>query len=348
MITMIFDKEKEQMKHLINAKNLLQNFSYKIQHDLNSKNFFENVVSNIKNYETLERMEKYHFENDIKEMREVLHLLYSGLQTDDYIKSKTSKEMIKCCNVFPDNIGKRMIIQISFIPLIDLFYEDLKYKQFIAEKLDVTKVCCGTNLLEDQRDRLFNKKSLSHKKFPKDEDFIDYKMKNDFISNLEEEYTTRKEEIQTALSLLIAQYENSKDINKTILIIGATYWDNKQKVKSEKVMAFKEALEAMAKVFEKEEKDKLNILELLLKSKIEEIITPILIDEINISYSSSDGEEDDNISFKTLNQLSNEQVQLITKIVIIKSKSQLTGIELIDSEKKEDKFEYTFICKIEI
>jgi hypothetical protein len=82
MIQMIFNEEKEAMRVLINAKNRLQNFSYKLDHDLNSKDFFANVVENIRKFDSLsddvtaERMFKYHFINDLKEMREVLHLFF--------------------------------------------------------------------------------------------------------------------------------------------------------------------------------------------------------------------------------------------------------------------------------
>lgn len=342
MIDMIFNNETQQMKNIINAKNIVQNFSYKIRNDMNSKDFFENVIQKIKNYESLERMEKYYFEKDLIAMREVLHLLYSGLQSIDYIKTKTAQEMIKACNVFPDYIGRRMIMQISYIPLIDLFYEDLKYKEFINKKTNLEERNCGGTILEDQQERLFNKKSIFNNKFPKDEDFIDYKMRNNFIEILENKYNDkRKEEIANALNILLLHYENSKNIDETIVLIGATYWDNKQNVQSTRIQSFKDALEAMASVFEKDKNEKINKLEIILNGKLSQIIDPIGIEELKLTVENDRGI----IKLKTKSPIENTHVEEITKIYIIKSKMELIKIVLKQSSFNE---QFEFECEVEL
>ena len=58
MIEMIYDTEKTQMKTIINSKNVIQNFIYKLRHDQNVKKFLENVIYNIENYSSLEHMEQ--------------------------------------------------------------------------------------------------------------------------------------------------------------------------------------------------------------------------------------------------------------------------------------------------
>lgn len=342
MIDMIYNNETQQMKNIINAKSIVQNFSYKIRNDLNSKHFFENIVKNIRNYASLERMEKYYFEKDLIAMREVLHLLYSGLQSIDYIKRKTAQEMIKACNVFPDYIGKRMIMQISYIPLIDLFYEDFKYREFIDKKINLEVRNCGGTILEDQQERLFNKKSIFNNKFPKDEDFIDYKMRNNYVDILKQEYDDkRKEEISFALNILLLQYENSKNIEETSVLIGATYWENKQKVQSTKIQSFKDALEAMVCAFDKDKNEKINKLEIILNDKISQIINPIGIEELKLTVENEKGI----IKLITKSPLENSHIEEITKIFIIKSKMELVKIILKQSSFNEN---FEFQCEIEL
>ncbi|MDQ1340570.1 MAG: hypothetical protein QG567_1727 [Campylobacterota bacterium] len=51
MINGIFTEEKNNMKILINAKNSLQNFRYRLDSDLNVKAFLESLVDNVENYD---------------------------------------------------------------------------------------------------------------------------------------------------------------------------------------------------------------------------------------------------------------------------------------------------------
>lgn len=64
MLDTIYTNENKDLRVLINSKSVLQNISYKLANDKNSVDFFENLISNIENYESLERMKKYHFDND--------------------------------------------------------------------------------------------------------------------------------------------------------------------------------------------------------------------------------------------------------------------------------------------
>ncbi len=249
MIDSIFEKEKEQMNVIIQSRYIIQNITYKLTNDKNSISFFDNVIENVRGYESLERMEKYYFENDLKEMRQVLGLLYKSLQTDTYIKNKTAEEMIKCCNVFPDNIGKRTIILISYIPIIELFFEDLLYKEYFKNYVDLEKKMMGETQQEHQYSRLFEE-SIFKKKFPKDDEFIDYSMRNDFTNKLKDEYEkTRKEEIKEAIDLLLKFYEESDNSEDNKLSIGSTYWEEKKRIQSKETKAFADAITLMSKAF---------------------------------------------------------------------------------------------------
>lgn len=253
MISTIFDEEKEKMRSIINAKQIIENISYKLAHDLNSIAFFNEVVDNIENYSSLERMKKYYFDRNLEEMRDVLHLLYHTLLTNSPIKEKTAEEIVKCCNIFPDNIGKRIIILLSYIPLIDLFYEDLQYHKYFKNYTNLENKMMGETMLEHQHDRLF-KESIFSKTFPKDEEFIDYELRNKFVNNLKKKYeNVRENEISEALALILAHYKDNNNSEKIKVLIGSTYWDKKKKIRSEQAKEFSKVIDSMLSAFKKED-----------------------------------------------------------------------------------------------
>lgn len=338
MIQMIFDNEKKEMKNIIDSKNIIQNFSYKLEYDKNSKHFFKNIIQNIKSYDRLEIMEKYHFEKDLKEMREVLHLLYRGLMSEDKIKDKTAEELKKCCNIFPDNIGKRILRKISYIPLIDLMYEKILLKEYINKKIDVNKNFCGTTILEEQERKIFNDSNM----FPKDEDFIDYDMRNKYIEKLESE----KDDIlkDEALQILINQYDKAEDIKSVEILIGAAYWEEKQNINRQTVESLKEAINKMSEAFKSKEKEKITelekMLEKILKNKILNI-NEFILKELSITI--KDGELGE-IKLITTRELSANEIEKIEKIIILYRNIELHRIKLIENNKNE----LLFIFYIEI
>lgn len=343
MINGVFTEEKNNMKILINAKNSLQNFSYRLSNDLNAKEFFTNVIENIKKFDSLsddvtsERMFKYHFVNDLKEMREVLHLFFSGLQSKDDIKSRTSEELIKCCRIFPDNIGKRIIRQISYIPLLDLFHEKQAYLEYLNNKINLDEKSMGQTPLEYQKESIFSD-SLFSKKFPKDEDFIDYAMRNRYVEILEKEYfETKRDEINNALNILIEQYEKH---DKAPLIIGSAYWDNKQKINSSKIQAFKDVVNAMTKTFKKNELERISKLEFILQTKIEDDFEHKVSIIKSLKIENTDGGL---ITIDTNSNLSQNEIDKICKIFIVKDKMELIHISFLNNI---DEKSYVFKCKL--
>jgi len=254
MIETIFNEEKEQMKMIINSNAIIQNISYKLAHDLNTISFFEKLIDNIKEYDSMERMDKYHFDKDFVEIRSVLHLLYRSLRANSMTQDKDAEKIVKCCNIFPDNIGKRIIMFISYIPILDLFHEKHQYLTYFGKKIDLEASMMGETYLEHQEDRLFGK-SVFNPKFPSEDDFIDYKLRNRFVDKLEEEYNGgRKEEIESALSLLLETYNTNASREEVSILIGSTYWDEKKQVRSAQSKAFADAIMAMSKAFEQKEK----------------------------------------------------------------------------------------------
>ena len=127
--------------------------------------------------------------------------------------------------------------------------EDLKYQEYIREYFDLNKEFMGNTILQDQESKLF-KDGVFSKKFPNDKDLINYELKNKHINKTKIEYEeTRKDEIQDALNVLIAMYENSADLEATKVMIGATFWDKNKTIQAKYFEVFKEAIEQIVKSF---------------------------------------------------------------------------------------------------
>lgn len=244
MIDGVFTKEKEEMRILINAKTYLQNFIYRIRKDENMKKFLSELIDNIKHYDSMERMDKYYFENDFKEVYEVLHILYAGLISDSGIKKKTAVEMIECCSVFPDNIGRETISLLSYIPIIDLFREELSYQEAFTKFIDDEKEFMGESIVEHQENKILN--SPFRRKFFDDKDFIDYGLRNRYSQKLKDEHESgRCQEIKGQLEVLLSIYDDSVDLNKTKLHIGMGYWNERKKQRDLDVEKFRDLILAM-------------------------------------------------------------------------------------------------------
>lgn len=363
MIETMFEKEKEQLSVIINSKSIIQNISYKLSKDKNSIDFFENLITNIKNYwnmdnnVTKERMHNYYFLNDLKEMYKILNFLNQSLRSVDLTKNKTAEEIAKCCSVFPDHIGERIIISLSYLPIINLFYEKIKYLNYVSSYVDLDKKTMGETVLEYQKDRLFNKDSLFGNKFPDDEDFIDYAMKNKYIDELKKEFNdTRSSELDEGINHLLPLYK-SDNLRESTLLIGMTYWDERTKVSSENSEKFKEAILALTMSFDKDKAEKIEKLETMfvseIKSQLNKDIVYIEIKEenkqsfIEIDPGDTSNKKESNQFFMEIDCgeiLSEEEIFSIQKIFILKKDYELTNVNLHSSVDCQ----YIFKCKIEV
>lgn len=342
MIETIYNTENDSLSILINSKAILQNISHKLANDKNSIEFFATLVSNIENYDSLERMEKYYFENDFRAMFKTLRLFYRGLQSDDYIKAVSSEKLIKCCNVFPDHIGERIVMQISHLPIMELLYEDLKYREFL-EKLTSGDAGMGQTMKEYQEERLFSDGLLSVK-FPDDDNFVDYDLRNRYVEKLKDEYEdSRKDEINIAIKILLDVYKSSEDLKATKLQIGATYWDEKISLTSKNADGFKDAIMALSSSFEKECEEKLKKLTMILKDEFENVITA----KIDTIYMSKQKEADRvyYISISTEKELLDEEIASMLKVFVLKKDYECTDL-LLDSNFDNKKL--VFKCEVEV
>lgn len=339
MISSAFTEEKGSMKVLINANTYLQNFRYRLDGDMNVKVFLEGLVENIKNYDSLERMKKYHFDKDFEEMNEVLHLFYHGLQTQ--FKDVDSLKMLKCCNVFPDHQGEETIILLSYLPIIELFKEKMSYEKTLEKVIKDDK---EMEEWKEHQESILNKESLFFKKFPKDEAFVSYELKNKFLLSMKNEYENgRKDEIESALLVLISLYKNSSDLKQTQIQIGSTYWDGKMNVDSKKAEQFKQAFLALFESFDRDTKEKLDRLALVLKDEFGSIVGN---DVFGLTISKIDGTMRNYfIEFYAEDEILDDKITDLLKIFVIKKDYDCTNLALVENV---DSKRFKLSCKIEI
>jgi len=175
MVGDLFKKDYENLTAILNSKQIIQNLSYKLEEDENCKKFFSSVYDKSEKIEELEHMDRWQFIRDIKEMSKILKYLSMAMENEWWLKDKSADDILKCCSVFPDNIGKRILIQMSYIPLLNGMIEKIEYEEFIDKKIDDSEISDWENA------RIVSR-------FPKDENFVDYKRRNEFIIKTENEY----------------------------------------------------------------------------------------------------------------------------------------------------------------
>ena len=200
------DTERDHLNILLNKKIVIQNISYKLAHDKNVISFFDSLIGNIKNYNNMDRMERYYFEKDFTEIRKILNLFFDVLFRE-YRKIPVEK-IIKCCNIFSDNIGKRIVMQISYIPLLDGFVHRIHYEK-------------------NKKDYIDDETMKTISSIGSTDDFTDYDKRNKYLLEQIKEYEKNKDDIDNAINILIKEYEQTKDINKFKIELGKQVWNDK-------------------------------------------------------------------------------------------------------------------------
>jgi len=221
----IFDNDNRNLGVLINSKNIFQNINYKLKKDRNCIHFFKNIVNNIKNYDKLKNMEQFYFDNDFNEIVPLLNKYAYALKSDLFFKTKNYNEFSKPCSLFPDHIGKSIITFLGYLPLLNTFNEKLTYIKYISKEIDLEKKFMGATYLEDQYEKLFEKNIFS-KRYPSDDDFIDYKLRNKYIKKLKKDVDINKINESIDLMLNVFKEKNDEEIKKIFFTMGCTYWES--------------------------------------------------------------------------------------------------------------------------
>jgi len=192
-------KENEQLNILLHKKNVLQNISYKLSKDANI--IFKKIRKTLKNF------------------FEVLFQEYGDIEIE---------KIIKCCNIFPDNIGKRIIMQISYIFLLDGFIHRINYEENKKNYMDKELI-----------DIISSNKRKN--------DFTDYEKKNVWLLQQIKKYEENKEEIETAIKILIKNYKEAKDLDELKIELAKKVWNNEIEKKENFIKKFKNIINEIIK-----------------------------------------------------------------------------------------------------
>jgi len=362
----IFEKEKEELKTIINTKTILQNIDYKLRNDKNVKLFMENLVENIKTYDdkdmnkTDERMHNYYFKKDFEEMFELLLLYKYSFETVSTLKKYKGEDIAKCCNVFPDYIGEHIIRMFAYLPLMELFNKKIKYEDYINEKKDLNKKIFNQTPKEYQLERLFGENILNKRNiFKKAEDFIDYELKNKYIEKVEEKYEKEiKKDLKNNLDFFInklSRDNTEKEIKQQEIYIGIAYWNESFATDDKMIESFKKVLNSIVGNLEKEKKKKYEFVEKVLKGIIKnnDKIKKYLINDLIDLKINKDEKLIITLSYKEENLELEKIIKEIEEIYIITTKVEVTDIKYIDktillsSQKDDKKIELIFKLNIE-
>lgn len=325
MIKDFYSKEIENMVAMTNYNAFAFNLSLKIKKDLNIMNFLNNLFENTKNYDINScSCENYDFENNVKEINDLLMLFLKSLKSDSYIKSQSSKDMIKACKVFPDYGGRTIIKLLSFLPLINLLSKKIRYKNYILENPKLIDNNYGINLDIIRKEEVLEiEVSKKIKKILPDEEFVNYKLKSEYINNFEKYYNEDiKENLDNFINNLIELYKNSEN-NKDLLIIGKVIWDNDfNKVLSNEEYFFSKYKEIKEEILNNE-KLAIDFVEPKIKKHINRIINDNLesLEILNDNFLY-------NIILNLKNDLTEVEIKEICKFYIVNKDISLTNLEL--------------------
>jgi len=235
---MIFDinEDVKELNAIVYAKNIIQNASYRIANDLNIKDFLNNIEYNIIRYikqnkdDGKERVWRSNFEDDLENMVSFLSSMMRSMRALNSIKDKTSDEIEKCCNVFPDNIGKRILSQLSYLPLLLLIKEIVDYEKDLKKYID--DIDFYKKLYSDQ---------IKNSEHIENDFFIDFEKRNKKISEIKVYYEkTRKKSLENSILEMIDLHKKYEKYE-----IGKFYWDKKAEADKLFIMNLKDLFEEM-------------------------------------------------------------------------------------------------------
>jgi len=143
---------------------------------------------------------------------------------------KSSEDIAEPCSMFPDHGGETLLRILGFIPLLELVSEHVKFTAFLGKH---TPLDGKHSMVEFQRDRLFSKSTFARgNKFPKDKNFTDYALRNEYIETLKDDFKTRESILLEQMQLIANMLKDKPTIsNNNALKMGIQFWDVKRDAK---------------------------------------------------------------------------------------------------------------------
>jgi hypothetical protein len=226
-----YQEEIDMMRGILNQRQVIQNIYYKLSHDSNLSRYLTQAVNYAKSGGNLEVMgfnDHYFIIKQNDNIMKIIHLLIGSL-LEMYI-DKSGEEIAKPRSMFPDYGGETLLRIIGFVPLLELVSEHVKFSEFLKKH---TPIEGENSMTEFQRNRLFSKSNLVRgSKFPNDDSFIDYSLRNEYIETLEVDFNEREAELLQQMSLVAKALEDDSTLsNDSALNMGMQYWDLKRSAK---------------------------------------------------------------------------------------------------------------------
>lgn len=131
---MNYEQRLDDLITIQNKRSILSNFKYAIKKDENIFKLNKLILSlkNADDIDSMERMDKYYFEKNLIGYQEILEKLFllSKNQIND-----NAFDLLKSCKVLPDYEGRTLLTILSYLPIVRLINQYLKYVE-INEKVN--------------------------------------------------------------------------------------------------------------------------------------------------------------------------------------------------------------------
>lgn len=231
MFDLSYQKEVDMMRGIINKAQVVTNTYYKLSNDANIKRYLEQAVNYAKSGGSRDKMgfnDHYFVIKQNDEVMRILGLLVSTL-LEIYI-DKSGEELAEPRSIFPDHGGETLLRILGFMPLLQIVSEHVKFSEYLKlHYSDEDK----DSMLEFQRERLFSNRNLMRRyKFPNDDKFINYELRNEYTEKLKAEFDEKESELLGQMHLIASALEDEPTLsNDSALKIGLKYWDTKREIK---------------------------------------------------------------------------------------------------------------------
>lgn len=231
MFDRLYQEEIDMMRGIINQKKVIQNTYHRMSHDSNLNHYLTQAVNYAKSGGSREIMgfnEQYFVIKQNDEVMRLFHLLIASLL--EIFIDKSGDDIAKPCFLFPDHGGETLLRIVGFMPLLELVSEHIKFTELINKH---TSLDGQNSMVEFQRKRLFSKNKFARgSKFPGDEKFTDYALRNEYIDALKVDFNERESSLLLEMSVVAQVLEKGPTLaNENSLKLGSQFWDLKRDAK---------------------------------------------------------------------------------------------------------------------
>lgn len=231
MFNRLYQEEMDMMRGIIAQQRVIQNTYYRMSHDSNLKQYLTQAVNYAKSGGSREFMgfnEHYFVIKQNDDVMKIFHLLVASMLA--IFIDKSGDDIAKPCAIFPDYGGETLLRILGFMPLLELVSEHIKFSEFIKKH---TSLDGEGSIVEHQRERLFSRRKFSRgAKFPSDDKFTDYALRNEYIDALKVDFHEREGTLLEHMLLIAQTLENEPTLaNENALKMGSQFWDLKSAAK---------------------------------------------------------------------------------------------------------------------